>query len=162
MHEKTKVSYMGKRLKVSKTKIKNRAKKGIKVIAKVSFVVAVIYGIYLFGTVNNTTTTYTNNETVREVEVIVEVTKKSAVMERIANCESSSGHYAPSGQVAMNANSNGTVDIGKYQINTVWNKQATALGFDLTVEKDNEEFAMWIYANKGTQPWYSSKKCWMK
>jgi hypothetical protein len=62
----------------------------------------------------------------------------------------------------MRANTNKTVDIGRYQINSVWNKKASELGLDLTIEADNEKMAYWIYENRGTGDWYSSEKCWKK
>lgn len=81
------------------------------------------------------------------------------VMNRIAKCESGGVHYK-NGQVIMRPNSNGTVDIGKFQINSVHNKQASKMNLDLTKEKDNEAFAMWMYHNEGTGPWYPSRTCW--
>lgn len=162
MNEKTKVFFNGKQLKTKSLKMKNVVKGIVSKIVKALLLIGVVYGIYLFGTVHNTSHTYVNNESIREVVVEVPVNKKVAVMERIAKCESSTGHFGPSGQVIFNANSNGSVDIGKYQINTVWFKKATELGYDLTNEKDNEAFAMWIYDNHGTEPWYSSVKCWNK
>ncbi len=109
------------------------------------------------------------NMTTKEVtvfadkEVIVEVEASSPVLERIAKCESGGTHYRK-GQVIFNgANSNGSVDVGKYQINvSAWGAKATELGLDLTKEKDNEEMAKWIYKNKGTEPWYASRHCWNK
>jgi len=60
----------------------------------------------------------------------------------------------------MRANTNGTVDIGEYQVNGFyWGKKASELGLDLTKEADNKKMAEWIYANKGTGDWYS-QKCW--
>lgn len=96
-----------------------------------------------------------------EVPVFVEVETIPPVMKRIAQCESGNIHRV-NGQVVVNVNNNGTYDTGKYQINSIWNKQATALGFDLTKEKDNEAFAMYLYKNKGTSPWVYSSKCWNK
>jgi hypothetical protein len=93
------------------------------------------------------------------VEVPVE--SDSPVMDRIAKCESGNMHYK-NGQVIIRPNTNGTVDIGRYQINSVWNKKASELGLDLTKEKDNEVFAMWLYKNRGTNDWYSSASCWNK
>lgn len=83
------------------------------------------------------------------------------VLERIAQCESGNTHYRH-GQVIMNANTNKTVDIGKYQINSIHSKEATRLGFDLTTEDGNEGYALYLYHNFGTEPWYSSIKCWNK
>lgn len=88
------------------------------------------------------------------------------VLHRIAGCESvgdpkSKGtHYDKNGQVLMRSNTNKTVDVGKYQINSVWFAKATELGLDITKEADNEAMAKWIYENKGTEDWYSSKNCW--
>jgi len=95
-------------------------------------------------------------------EVKVPVDPAYPVLDRIAKCESGSQHWSKSGQVIFNANTNGTVDVGKYQINTVWFAQATELGLDLTKEADNEKMAKWIYLNHGTEPWYSSEACWSK
>lgn len=94
---------------------------------------------------------------------IVEVPIKeiSPVLARIAKCESG-GVHTKDGQVIFNANTNKTVDIGKYQINSMWNKKASELGLDLTKESDNEKMAMWIYENRGTGDWYSSQSCWNK
>lgn len=94
-------------------------------------------------------------------EVIKEVEAPAPVMDRIAKCESNNSHYK-NGQVLIKPNVNGTVDIGRYQVNSVWNKKATEMGLDLTKEADNKTFAMWIYKNRGTQDWYSSVNCWSK
>lgn len=120
-----------------------------------SFMVGMVYGAFKLGLSSSGETTYAVQEK------IVEVSKKSPVLERIAHCESNNMHYRD-GQVIFNVNTNGTVDIGRYQINSVWNKKATELGLDLTKEKDNEAMATWIYENRGTEDWYSSKKCWQK
>lgn len=98
-------------------------------------------------------------------ERIVEVTTKShaPVMDRIAKCESNDTHINPkTGQVYMLANSNKTVDVGKYMINTVWHKKAKELGLDITKEEDNEKMAYWIYENVGTSPWIYTANCWQK
>ncbi len=84
------------------------------------------------------------------------------VMIRISKCENSGTQLDKNGQVQMHWNKNGTVDVGKYAINTVWFKKATAMGLDLTKEKDNETMAMWIYENKGTGDWSASSNCWNK
>lgn len=111
-----------------------------------------------------------------EKEVIVEVSRKSPVMERIADCESgvrdkygnpikgSASHLDPkTGQVYTKANTNGTVDIGKYMINEYYNgKLATQMKLDLTKESDNEKMAYHLYEIRGTEPWSASKSCWNK
>lgn len=94
---------------------------------------------------------------------IVEVPIKEIppVMQRIAQCESGNKHYNK-GQVILRSNKDGSVDIGKYQINSIHSKEASRLGLDLTKEKDNEAYAMYLYENQGTEPWYASIKCWSK
>ncbi len=82
------------------------------------------------------------------------------ILARIAKCESNTGHYR-NGQVTLNVNTNGSVDVGKYQINMkVWGKTATDMSLNLMDEGDNETMAKWIYANRGTNDWYSSASCW--
>lgn len=96
----------------------------------------------------------------KHIEVIVE--KDSPVLKRIAKCESGDTHYDKNGQVLLRSNTNKTVDVGRYQLNSVWFKKATELGLDITKEKDNETMARWIYANRGTVDWKYSEKCWNK
>ena len=95
------------------------------------------------------------------VKVVKEDTGKAPVMDRIAKCESGNSHVDPkTGQVYMLANTNKTVDVGKYMINTVWHKKAKELGLDITKEVDNEKMAYYIYENVGTSPWGASLHCW--
>lgn len=84
------------------------------------------------------------------------------VLQRIAKCESGDNHYDKNGQVLMRSNSNKTVDVGKYQINSVWFAKATELGLDITKEQDNETMARWIYENRGTGDWSATANCWKK
>lgn len=95
-----------------------------------------------------------------EKEVVKEVRVKAPVMDRIAKCESGNTHYDKNGQVLMRSNTNKSVDVGKYQINSVWFGKASELGLDITKESDNEKMAYWIYENRGTGDWYASAKCW--
>lgn len=99
-------------------------------------------------------------ETVQaEVKPVEEI---PAVMQRIFKCESSANHTAKNGQITYHVNTDGTIDIGIGEINTVHFAEATKLGYDLTKESDNKAFAMYLYHTKGTEPWYSSRKCWNK
>jgi len=96
-------------------------------------------------------------------EVLVETSVLYPVLDRIAKCESGGEHFGANGQVVVNGNTNSSVDIGKFQINVrVWGAKATEMGLDLTKEEDNTKFAKWLYANRGTEDWYSSKACWNK
>jgi len=159
----TKVFFGDKRLKdvvVGATKwqvFKYRFVKMVRKVAIASFIIGLVYGSFHLGRKT------TQPEVVfADREVMVEVEKESPVLKRIAVCESGGSHYNKDGQVIMRANTNGTVDTGKFQINSVWNKKAGEMKLDLTKEADNETFAKWLYANKGTEPWYSSKTCWNK
>lgn len=102
------------------------------------------------------------NPSVHFVQAEKEANSTAAVLQRIAKCESGNSHYDKNGQVLLRANTNGSVDVGKFQINSVWFAKATELGLDITKEGDNEAMALWIYENRGTEDWYSSKHCWQK
>jgi hypothetical protein len=99
---------------------------------------------------------------VKEVFVNAEtIDELPPVMKRIAECESGNRQYADNGQVITNGNKNGSVDIGRFQINlSIWGETATELGYDLTKEEDNTNFALYLFENYGSEPWIWSKKCW--
>lgn len=127
-------------------------------VAICSFALGIIYGSFKVGAVTvPPKTVYAD----REVRVEVPVEPATPVLDRIAKCESG-GKHKKNGQVIFNANTNKTVDVGIMQINSVWFAKAASLNFDLSIEKDNIEFAKWLYRNYGTEPWYSSKACWSK
>jgi len=129
----------------------------MKLVMITSFVAGVGYGSFHIG--RNTA----DPKIVKAYqEVIKEVDGPSPVMDRIAKCESSAQHLDKNGQVQININTNHTIDIGLYQINSIWEAQATKLGLNLYNEADNKAFAMWLYKNKGTGAWSASSKCWNK
>jgi len=98
----------------------------------------------------------------KDKEIFVEKEVSAPVLERIAKCESSGKHMS-NGQVVMSGNSNGSVDVGLFQINVrIWGKVAGDLGYNLTIEEDNKAFAVYLYNNYGTEPWIWSKACWNK
>jgi hypothetical protein len=99
-------------------------------------------------------------EVIKEVLINQEVSYP--VLDRIAQCESGNSHLDKNGQVMLRGNTNKSVDVGVFQINSLWFKKATELGLDLTKEKDNREFATYLYKTYGTEPWVWSKKCWNK
>lgn len=159
MH-KTKVFYMGKRLKdiyphATKWQVfKYRVRKFMLGVLRLLILIGIIFGIFTAGRYLYPAKVYTTQEVIKEVPI------KATVLQRIAKCESPTGHWKD-GQVALGANTNHSVDIGKYQINNyAWGKKATELGLNLMVEKDNEEMANWIYVNRGTGDWSASFKCW--
>jgi hypothetical protein len=94
--------------------------------------------------------------------VYIVATTTAPVMERIAKCESGGSQYDKNGQVVIQVNNDKTVDIGKYQINSIHNPEAHRMNLDLTNPKDNETYARYIYENRGTSDWYSSRDCWSK
>lgn len=112
------------------------------------------------------------NPSVHFVQAEKEAEERAPVLSRIFDCESgtrdkhgravkgSATHYDKNGQVLMRANTNGTVDVGISQINSVNFPEATRLGLDVTKERDNIAFAEILYKTQGTEPWYSSKSCW--
>lgn len=95
-------------------------------------------------------------------EVIINQDIKYPVLDRIAQCESGNKHYDKNGQVMLRGNNNKTVDVGVFQINSLWFSKATELGLDLTKEADNREFAKYLYTTRGTVDWIYSQKCWNK
>lgn len=133
----------------------------IKRALKRVIIVSAVICLVLWGIVAGAT--YFPRVDVVEAQVIKEVKGKTPVMDRIAKCESGNSHIDPkTGQVYMVANTNKTVDVGKYMINSVWHKKAKELGFDITKEADNEKMAYWLYETMGTEPWVYSKHCWNK
>lgn len=133
----------------------------VKVFFKVLFwgvvIMGVLIGIYELGSLNSSKIVYKQKEVIKEIPI------KAPIMERIAKCESPTGHYGKNGQVTVRANKNGTVDIGSRQINNYyWGAKATEMGLNLWIEQDNIKMGDWIYQNYGTEPWSSSKKCWSK
>jgi len=133
---------------------KIKAKRFFKKLFILTMIVLAIIAIFKIGGVMN------SKEVVTQIEVKIE--PQTPVLDRIAKCESPTGHYK-NGQVAFYGNKNGSVDIGKFMINNaIWGKKATEMGLNLTNEKDNETFAKYLYQNYGTEPWIWSKHCWNK
>lgn len=96
-------------------------------------------------------------------EVIVNQDISYPVLDRIMFCESGGKHIGKNGQVIVNGNKNGSVDIGIMMINDrIWGKTATDMGLNLWVEKDNREFGKYLFAKYGSEPWIWSKSCWNK
>ena len=92
--------------------------------------------------------------------IMVVSTSTPPVLQRIEKCESTNTQVNKDGQVLVHVNKDGSYDIGFAQINSIWNAEATKLGYDLTKEKDNKAFALYLFDTKGSSPWSSSEKCW--
>jgi hypothetical protein len=137
---------------------KNKVKSFFKKVLFWSVVILALAGtVQYFRWAYPTTIT---KEVIKEVLVNQEI--NYPVLDRIAKCESNDKHFGESGQVLMVGNTNKSVDVGRYQINTLWFKKANEMGLDLTKEKDNKAFAVYLYKTYGTEPWIHSKKCWNK
>lgn len=94
--------------------------------------------------------------------VVVEASTTPPVLQKIMQCESTASQKDKSGQVTIHVNKDGSYDMGIMQINSIWNSTATKMGYDLTKESDNKAFGTWLFMNKGSDPWNSSKNCWGK
>lgn len=150
-----------------KTRIKNFFRKVVIGLLLLVITAASYFIAFTVGQITVDTSTLTT---------VVHLTKETVppVMVRIAEAESLSNHYCSEelvrakmcasselGQVLVKANSNKSIDVGKYQVNVFyWGKKATDLGLDIFKEKDNETMALWIYENYGTDPWSASSKNW--
>ena len=121
------------------------------------YITLILIGVALFfiGAVTFSTSTAT---VINRIQLVTPM--KAPVLARIANCESNGSQFLH-GQVVTHANRNGSVDIGKYQINIrKGSKQATKLHYNLATLKGNTAMSQYIYLNYGTGAWYASAKCW--
>ena len=92
------------------------------------------------------------------------------IMQRIADCESGDGslnsgkQFLKNGDIVKNVNTNGTTDVGKWQINLSPEHivAISKLKVDVLTEKGNQDFALYLYENEGTGPWSASAKCWRR
>ncbi len=142
-----------------------RSSKWIAFKRKVKQVTIVLFVMCLMGQASYWFRELSPKTVVAQVPVVQYVTATSTmpILSRIAKCESGQKQFASNGQVLMKANTNGSVDAGYMQINmTIWGKKATAMGYDLTKEKDNKAFGEWLFVNYGSEPWYLTKNCWSK
>lgn len=91
-------------------------------------------------------------------------TTKYPVLDRIAKCESHNRQFNTDGSVLTNTNTNGTVDVGMYQINmsSYHIKEIAKLNLNVFTEQGNRDYAMYIYTHYGTGAWSSSANCWNK
>lgn len=106
-----------------------------------------------------------NLSAVNSAVMAAPVTEKTIapILKQICKAESGCKQFRKDGLPVMHANTNGSVDIGKYQINnSVWGAKAHELRYDLLTEEGNEAMATWILENKGSGPWFSSAKGWEK
>lgn len=132
-----------------------------KVAAVLGVIVGASFGIGAF-TFSSTT--------VKASATTVVVEAPSPILDRISDCESGSGkkgggrQFNADGSVVEHVNTNGTVDVGKFQINMNADNLRTMakLGLNPLTEEGNTQYAKWLYQNVGTGPWASSQGCWKR
>lgn len=140
-----------------KSEFKRIMKESLKVVMVLSFVSGSIVGTYALGGAS------TSAQVVyASVPTPVETMPDIPVLDAIEKCESSDMQFNKQGQVLIHVNTNGTYDIGEFQINSIWNATATKMGFDLTKASDNKAFAQFLFINKGSSAWQDSSACWSK
>ncbi len=83
-----------------------------------------------------------------------------ATLAIIAECESGGRHWNDDGSVVTNKNKDGSIDIGRWQINSQHWERAKSMGHDVSTEEGNEAFAKVLFNKYGTDPWNSSRECW--
>ena len=83
-----------------------------------------------------------------------------AALAIIAECESGGRHLDKDNNVVTNENSNGTLDHGKWQINSIHEERAKSMGHLIRTEEGNEAFAKVLFDESGTEPWEASRGCW--
>lgn len=66
------------------------------------------------------------------------------------------------GAVLIHVNTNGSYDLGKFQINSTHIADAIAQGYDVYTLEGNTAYAEYLFVTQGSEPWYSSKAGWGK
>lgn len=78
----------------------------------------------------------------------------------IAECESKGRQFNSDGSIVTNNNTDGTIDRGKWQINSRHDERVKRLGIDILTEEGNEKFARILYAENYLRDWEASRHCW--
>jgi hypothetical protein len=120
--------------------VKAKIKHAVRKTVQAAGVTAILALAFAFGGAFYSTQTITVSA--NAVELL------SPILNRIASCESRGHQLNPNGQVLLNVNTNGTVDIGKYQINSIHEAEATKLGYDLFTIEGNTAYAKYLYATR--------------
>lgn len=82
------------------------------------------------------------------------------VLSAISLCESEYRQFDKEGNVLFSEA--GTPDKGAFQINKVHWPRALELGIDLDTLEGNTQFAVLLFTEQGSGPWYPSQDCWDK
>lgn len=86
--------------------------------------------------------------------------EEKMVLSAISLCESNYRQFDTEGNVLFSGA--GTPDKGAFQINKVHWERVEELGIDLDTIEGNTEFAVLLYTEQGSGPWYPSQDCWDK
>ena len=86
-------------------------------------------------------------------------TNTEDVLYAISYCESRHRQFNEDGTVLRGKEN--PLDVGKYQINEYWwLEDAKQMGFDIYIEKGNEQMARYILLEaQGIEAWSASRKC---
>ena len=96
------------------------------------------------------------------------------ILDKIAKAESDNNQYCTKtlaangwcskssvGAPLVRVNTNGSYDIGKYQINSTHLADAIAHGYDIYTLAGNTAYAQYLLITQGSEPWYSSRSNWI-
>jgi hypothetical protein len=107
------------------------------------------------------------NDTDYQKTIVIEKKDPIKVLEVVASCESGERagitpgrQFYKDGGLVYGINTNRTLDIGKYQINTSNEDDAREKGWDIYTEDGNRAMAHYMYEKEGLKPWNSSRHCW--
>jgi hypothetical protein len=103
---------------------------------------------------------YQNPDTTYEKTIVVTEKDPIKVLEVVAQCESEKRQYHKNGTLVIGINTNKTIDVGYYQINSANEAVARANGWDIYTEDGNRKMAHYMYEKEGLKPWNSSRHCW--
>ena len=78
---------------------------------------------------------------------------------RVAFCESSLKHWDSEGNVVINENSNGSVDRGLFQVNSIHQETLDNMNLDPSNLYDNIDFALYLYNKNQLRDWSASSHC---
>lgn len=148
--------------------------KKLKKVVRIAGMVCVlgwsIFGAYNWGQFDNARTLIAYAATATTT-VMMPIEMEAPVLQRIADCESGNGgkagtgkQFLANGTVVTNLNKNGSIDVGKYQINLNLEhiQEMSKLHLNPLTEEGNYAYAKYIYENHGTSDWSSSQKCWYR
>lgn len=115
--------------------------------------------IHIEGEISNWSPEPSQNKVIlnKETDYLSLLYEKAPIMKKIAECESGDRQFYEDGSLVRGLRS---ADTGRFQINYVHWEKAKSMGIDLQTTQGNAEYALYLYNQKGTQPWYMSKDCW--